>query len=361
MKKPEKCKIITVYMQTFAKVSGSMSISIKDIARELQISASTVSRALNGAYGVSEKTRQLVLAKAQEMGYVPNLGAKELVNRRSNLIGIIIPETDFEVRPAFFETFPYITKTLRLYGKDTIILSFPPGSYNQGELQRSCIARNLEGVIVMPGFLEKHPILEEILRIKLPAVVMEENTLGPHCSNIGTDEVLGAYTAVDHLIRLGHRRIGFVNGPMSMVSICKERYAGYRKALEDNGIPYDEQRVINSDFTGTGGAKAARLLLERDPSLTAIFFANDLMAMGAISSLQREGIRVPEELSVMGYDGLFVGEYMNPPLSTIQANDAQIGINAAEMMIELINGQRGKSKRIRPSLINRGSTRKIDR
>lgn len=334
-----------------------MGISIKDIARALNISPSTVSRALNGSYGVKKETREQILEMAREKGYVPHLGAKELVNKRSNLIGLIIPETDFEVRPAFFETFPSLIKTLRMYGKETIMISLPPDRYEPGELPRICQARKLEGVVVLPGFLENHPVLRDVLDMKLAAVVLEESTQGRHCSNLGTDEVDGACRAVRHLIQSGHRRIGFVNGPRDLVYICKLRYEGYLKALQEAGIPFDARCVIDSDFTGRGGARSVLTLIERNPGMTAVFFANDLMAMGAIHALQEQGMRVPDQLSVMGYDGLFVGAYFTPPLTTVQIDHARIGISAAEMLMELMNGQTGRSRVVKPELVIRGSVK----
>jgi LacI family transcriptional regulator len=325
----------------------------------LNVSISTVSRALNGSYGVHKRTREQVLQLAKELGYVPDANAKSLVNKKSGLVGVIIPEYDHEVRPEFFELLPHLNKTLKLHGKNTIILSFPPRSYQANDLDRLMKQRNLEGCIILPGFLESHPILRDAKKLNLPVVVLEEETIGRYCSNIGTDEVEGAYKAVTYLIENGHKRIGFVNGPYDYVHICKERFLGYKKAMEEAGLYFDQRFIVNSDFTGAGGAKSIQQLLKQNPSITAVFFANDLMAMGAISYLCAQGYKIPEDLSIVGYDGLFMTEYYNPPLTTIQNNNQRIGIQAAELLIELINGGAGRRVRVSPVLLERKTVKRL--
>lgn len=345
-------------LQTFAKEGYSLNISIKDIAKKCNISVSTVSRALNGKYGVNDKTREKILQAAAELGYVPSLAAQELVNQKSNLIGIIIPDSDFEARPAFFELLPHINKTLNLYGQETIITAVDPFSYQSGNLEKLIKMRNLNGCIILPGFIKNHPIFMDIRKIHFPFVVLEEPVLTKTCSNINTDEVLGGYWATKFLIENGHRKIGFMNG-YPFLELSKERLEGYKKALQEAKIAIDENLIISSDFTGAGGGKSVQVLLERDSSITAVFCANDLMAMGAISVLSQKGFHVPEKLSIIGYDGLFVGQYYNPPLATIKIANQRIGIRTAELLMELINGGTGKTERIQPELYKGMSVKRI--
>lgn len=342
-------------LQTFAILEViCISTTIKDIAKAMNLSFSTVSRALSGAYGVNEQTRNLVIEKANELGYVPNLGAKELVLRKTNLVGILLTEFEHEARAPFFESFPSINKTLNLYGKHSVILSLNPITYRKGDYALLIKKRNLEGVIVLGPFNKNHPILQDVKVSTIPSVVYDERILGKCCSCIGTDERKGAFDAVTYLLNNGHRRIGYVGG-FREPDISKERHAGYQEALRCSGITAEEGLEEHSDFTGRGGASKALDLLRRDPSITALFFANDLMAMGAVSALAKQGIRVPEQLSIIGFDGFFLGEYYNPPLTTVKINDHKIGIRAAEMLIELINGGTGKRELIPADLIVRDS------
>lgn len=317
-----------------------MQVSIKDIAKALGIAPSTVSRALQGAYGVKEETRLKIQQKADEMGYVVNIGARELVQKKTNLIGIIICDYEQEARPPLFETFSVMKRQLSLSGKETIILSAGLFDYKAGQYEEMCRLRRLEGTIILGPFGHKHPLILEAQQSAVPSVILNEPIVGEHCSSIGINNEQGVYEAVTYLIRQGHRRIGFVNG-FPGVYICEQRLAGYKRALAQAGLAYEEQYVIDSDFSGKGGAKAAAALYERDKSITAIMFANDIMAMGAISSFHKNGIYVPETLSVIGFDGLFIGEFYNPPLTTVQTKAHQLSMQIPEMLMELIAGDTG--------------------
>lgn len=342
--------IINIVIGNVPEKGGfSLRVSIKDIAKHCNMSVSTVSRALNGDYGVKPKTRKAVLDAAKELGYVPNLAAKELVSQKSKLVGIFISDSDYEARPALFELLPYINKTLELYNYRAIICTLRANGYVKGELSDTLILRNLSGCILLIPFPPDHPIYEEIRQSSYPTVAFETSMLTPSCSNINTDEVLGAYWATRYLLDCGHRNIAFVNGS-EQFEISKERLEGFRKATGEANLPEIDYPVLFSDYTGAGGKESIQRLLRLYPETTAVFFVNDLMAMGAISYLAETGIRVPEQISIIGYDGLFVGKYYNPPLASIVIDNPTIGTRAAEMLLELINGGRGRTVRIQPQL-----------
>ncbi|MBM6619207.1 LacI family DNA-binding transcriptional regulator [Bacillus suaedaesalsae] len=336
-----------------------MGISIIDLAKHCNLSVSTVSRALNNQYGVSEKARQKVLKAVDELRYVPNEGAKELVRKRSNVIGLILHGDDYEVEPAFLHHLPYINQVLNEAGKDTMIQTISRVNYHSGELQQFIQKRNFEGCIIFPGFLKGHPIFDDVLKIKTPVVVLEEEIEAPHCSSINTDEILGGELATEHLILSGHKHIGFING-LGFIHISNLRFQGYKKALEKHGIPYNQEYVMESNYKGEGGAEASTELLQRNPEITAIFFANDVMAMGAISNLSKRNIAVPQDISIVGYDGHRLSQFYNPPLTTIQIQYKEIGGKAAHALLELIEGRQGKSVSIVPRLLKRESVKRID-
>ncbi|QOR68180.1 LacI family DNA-binding transcriptional regulator [Cytobacillus suaedae] len=337
-----------------------MGVSIKDVAKKCGLAVSTVSRALNRQYGVSKETMEYVHKIADELGYVPNLQAKELVQKKSNLVGVIIPESDAEARPAFFEIIPFLNQTLSLYNKEVLIVTVTttPRKYIANKLEMFIKARNLEGCIIFPGFGSDHPIYKEAKKSNYPIVVIEENVLTKTCSNIQENNVMGAYLAVKHLIDHGHKKIGFINGP-TLASICHDRLKGYRQAMAEHSLPLEEKWIITSDFTGEGGAKSVSELIAAQKQITAIFFANDIMAIGAISYLSSKGINVPKDLSIVGYDGMFITRYTTPPLTTIGSDPSIIGIRTAELLMELINGGVGKMERTTPELIIRQSVKQI--
>jgi DNA-binding LacI/PurR family transcriptional regulator len=334
-----------------------MRISIKDIALKCNLSVSTVSRALNGDYGVKSATRTSVMKVAKELGYVPNIAAKELVSQKSKLIGIILNDSDFEARPAFFELLPHINKTLDIFNYRAIIYTVNSHSYLRGELADIINLRNLSGCIVVSVFKENHPIYDDIKSISNPTVVLESSILTRFCSNINTDEVMGGYMATRYLIDNGHKKIGFVNGPKQF-EISNERFEGFKKAIEESHLQISDTAIIWSNFTGSGGKDSIHQLIQNNPAITAVFFANDLMAMGAISTMAESGILVPNDISIIGYDGLFVCKYYNPPLASVVIDNLAIGVRAAELLLELINGGSGKTVRVMPHLFEGKSVRK---
>lgn len=336
-----------------------MGISIIDLAKHCNLSVSTVSRALNNQYGVSEKARRKVLQAVEELGYVPNEGAKELVRKRSNMIGLILHGDDYEVEPAFLNHLPYINQVLSDAGKDTMIQTVSRKNYQSGEVLQLIKKRNFEGVIIFPGFLKGHPIFDDVLKSTTPVVVLEEDIVAPNCSTVNTDEVLGGELATEHLLLSGHKNIGFVNGP-GFIHISNLRYQGYKKALEKYGIPYKQEYVIESNYQGEGGAEASTELLQRNPEITAIFFANDVMAMGAISNLSKRNIAVPQDISIVGYDGHRLSHFYNPPLTTIQIQYETIATTTAHLLLELIDGGNGRYELVAPLLLPRESVKRIE-
>ncbi|MDF2935218.1 MAG: LacI family transcriptional regulator [Paenibacillaceae bacterium] len=328
-----------------------MRVTIKDIARELDVGVSTVSRALNHSYGVHPDTIALVERKAAELGYVPNLGAKQLVGKKSGLIGIFMPEFEMEATPEHHEFFSPICKALRGLGKDAVIFPVSHAWYKQGSLTEWVQQRSLEGGIFMPPFWKSHPLMKEALKLRLPSVNLSD-ALGPQCSLVRSDDHEGGRLAGSLLMEKGHRNIGYIDGEAHL-SVCQERLAGFREALA-GGV---RLVVSQGDFSGTGGAAAVLQLLRDCPEITAVCCANDLMAMGAITALEKEGHRVPEDISVMGYDGAFFTAYMNPPLTTICHNSARIGARAVELLANLLNGGPSQGERVPPELVERESVR----
>ncbi|MUT64669.1 LacI family DNA-binding transcriptional regulator [Paenibacillus sp. NEAU-GSW1] len=330
-----------------------MDATIQDIADKVGLSTSTVSRALNGSYGVHPRTIAKVQQAAMELGYVPNLGAKQLVTRKSNLIGLFMPELEKEFVREYDVLFASLRKALRLVGKDMLIFSVPVYDYKPNSLSQWVRMRNLEGCIFMQPFGKEHPLMKEALQLKVPAVSMGES-VGIHCSLVRSDGCEGGRLIGRYLISQGHRKIGYVNGPVEL-PISQERYSGFCDALREAGITHDANLLAAGDFSGASGVDAVQLLLEREPELTAICCANDLMAMGVLQELHRIGIAVPGRISVTGYDGAFYTAYTSPPLTTIRHRAGQIGLLAAELLIELLHGGTARTVLMAPELVVRNS------
>ncbi len=327
---------------------AAREVGIKAIAEALQLSASTVSRALNGVPGVNPATRKLVEDAARAMGYVPNIGAQQLVGKRSNLIGVFVPEFDHG-NALSASMFASIQKALQSNGKDAIFYYLPYSKYEGQRLVESVHARNLEGCILFPAFDEHHPLTKEALRIRVPFVNFE-GVVGPRCSSAMSDDVEGGRLAAERLLNAGHRVIGYIDGPAG-VRVCRERYAGFKEELAKRGIPHPDSLRAVGDFSAASGGEAARKLREAHPDMTAAFSANDLMATGAISEWKKAGLRVPEDVSIVGYDDDSYGPFVSPPLTTIRHGQPRV----LPLLIELLEGKTGRVEIEKPRLVERQS------
>jgi LacI family transcriptional regulator len=326
---------------------------IKAVAKALNLSVSTVSRALNGVYGVHPTTRKRVEETAHSMGYVPHLGAKQLVGKSSNLIGIFIPEFEFEASDGFVSMLSPLQQALQSFNKDALIFSIPFSHYRNRSLSACISSRSLEGCILLPAFSESHPIMQEALRLQVPCVNFED-VVGPQCSSVISDDLEGGRLAGRRLLEVGHRTIGYINGPPH-IRICKERYTGFCKALSEYGIKHDSALVSIGDFSGASGAKSAMQLKNAHPEMTAVFCANDFMAMGALMEYANHGISVPGQISIVGYDGDSFSAFTSPPLTTIRHSVEEISSRAVQHLMDLLEGSPGTRHAIPPQLIERQS------
>ncbi|MCC3373310.1 LacI family DNA-binding transcriptional regulator [Cohnella sp. REN36] len=335
-------------------------VGIKAIAETLGISPSTVSRALNGKYGVRSQTREMILDKAKQLGYVPNLGAQQLVGKRSRLIGLFLPEFAGEASQGFIGLIPPLQRLLNEQGLHALIFSIPHADYERGRFTTCVISRGLEGCLLLSGFPETHPMIEEAIRLRVPCVHFG-NAIGPRCSSVSSDNRVGGLLAGRLLLELGHRRIGFIGGPKDL-RISRERHAGFLEAFGAFGLQYDPALTANGDFSGRSGAVCASALWDRSGAggrLTALFCANDLMAAGAIMGLAERGIRVPREVSVIGYDNDTFSAYLNPPLTTVHHDSEPIGPVALRLLLEVLEGKPGRRVTLLPQLIERASAARI--
>lgn len=327
---------------------------IKRIARQLDLSPSTVSRALNGVYGVSRETRDKVLEAASRLGYVPHMGAKQLVGKGSDLIGVFAPRFPIEGSPGFLSLFGSLQQELNARGKDVMQFSVPLLDCPDGRLSAAMGSRGFDGCILLPAIDSAHPVLLEALHMQVPCVNFED-AVGARCSSAVSADREGGRLAGRLLAAKGHRQIGFIGGPAGL-RICMQRYEGFHEALGEFGILPDPALREDGNFTGQSGAAAIRQLLRRAPDLTAVYCANDLMAMGAVMELADMGLSVPERLSVVGHDGEFFTAYTNPPMTTVAHDFRSMAAAAADMMMELLGGAAGRRTAVSPLLLERRST-----
>jgi LacI family transcriptional regulator len=215
----------------------------------------------------------------------------------------------------------------------------------------------VEGAIV-EGLRLSDPYIEEIKRTQIPTVLIDIPILTDKVGYVSSDNVQAAFEATSYLIKLGHRNIGFINGHND-AAVSFERLEGYKKALEKNNIPYKEEYVVFDDFTQEGGYNSFKTLIFENPEITAIFHASDLMAIGSFKAAKDLGMKVPDDISIVGFDDIELASLITPGLTTIRQDTFKMGYNAAKHLLSIIKGEKPQHIVIPHKLVIRDSARKI--
>jgi LacI family transcriptional regulator len=335
-----------------------MPITIRDVARRLNLSITTVSRALDGYDDVADETRKLVVATAQEMGYMPNRAARQLRRKRTDSIGYILPAGAPQFADPFFSEFIAglgDESTSKKY--DLLISTAPPGS----ESEKSIYTRWIQGHKA-DGFVLNRIRLED-WRVRylseqgLPYVCLERPSDSVEFIGVEVDSRSGFKRVIAHLAGLGHRRIAYI-GTSSIYKIQADRFAGYRQGLAAAEISYDPELKEEGDLTPSGGYQAAQRLLDLPQRPTAIACINDLTAIGVLHAAHDQGLEVGRDLAVTGFDGIADAAHTQPPLTTLNQPVYAIARQLASMLLAQINGQPLPQRQvvIQPEIVIRQST-----
>lgn len=336
-------------------------ITIYDIAKATGFSPPSVSKALNGTGGLSSESRSLILKKAEEMGYTPNMAARSLSTSRSNLIGVIFEDYYMLLgfkHPLFGDILNHFRTLIEDAGYDLLFLSRTMGERKMSYSEH-CKFRKVDGVLILnpvPGDLEVAKLVES----EIPCVSANEPIAG--ISTVITENVSGAQAAVNYLIKLGHRNIAYVSGPyLKTAPAALERRKGYIKALQENGIEPSEILMEESNFWHSkAGYDATLRLVSRTTNFTAVFACNDTLACGVKLALESKGIYIPHDVSLIGFDGDENGAFMTPSLTTMVQNSAQIGKTSAELLLRRLSGVlTTENIRVPAHLLERDSCRSL--
>lgn len=312
--------------------------TIKDIAKAAGVSVTTVSRALNGYSDVNEKTRQKISRIAKELNYSPNTLARGLVMKKSKTIGMLVSGMDrASSKDNFtFEVLSGVNECISERDYDLVLFSTTTTKQREKTYSQLCRERRVDGAILQ-GMKIDDPYLKEVVESDIPCMLIdipiESNSVG----YVTTDNVLGAKRAVRHLIGLGHTKIALINGH-NQAYVSKQRLKGYMEALMEAKLQVNDDWIVSGDFTEEKAEIVTEKLLKEHPEITAVFCASDLMALGAMKSAKAAGIHVPEHLSVIGYDNILLAAYSNPALTTISQNKFELGYQAANSLIDMLEG-----------------------
>jgi DNA-binding LacI/PurR family transcriptional regulator len=328
---------------------ATMVVSIKDIAKSAGVSPSTVSRALNDHPRISQETKTRICHLAKEMGYTPSLLARSLVTRDTATIGVVITSVS---DPFLADLVTSIEEVAQEQGYSVFMSSSYLDPDRELEAVSAFHGRRASGIIVIgsqvdTGYLQLRD------RFPLPVVLTNCRTW-PH--SVSTDNPAGARQATGHLVQLGHRRIAYIANGRSQRS-NRDRSTSYQQVLAANGIPVDNDLIIEGDGTLRGGSAAAQILLSRTQPPTAVFCFNDMTAIGVLSALHQARVRVPEEMSVVGFDDVESAAHCYPPLTTVRQPTDLMGQRLIHMLLALIQGQEDVGPEVLPAeLVIREST-----
>lgn len=334
----------------------SSAPTLDEVARVAGVSRATASRAINGGSKVSARAQRSVDEAVRSLGYVPNRAARALVTRRTDSVAVVVPEPDERVfsDPFFAATLRSVNRVLAEREVQLVLLLARPGA-EEDRMLRYLSAGHVDGALVVSHHRADR-LSELIPDLGLPCVFQGRPwSGGDRVPYVDTDNVAGGRMATEVLIEAGCTRIGTIAGPEDMTA-ASDRLAGFGQALAAAGLPTD--RRVDGGFTEEGGRRAAEELLDRHPDLDGIFAASDLMARGALTVAAARGLRVPDDLRVVGYDDIGLAETMAPPLTTVRNPIVEMGERATRLLLDRIDGRDGGGSYrvvIPATLVRRGS------
>ncbi|MCB0213978.1 MAG: LacI family DNA-binding transcriptional regulator [Anaerolineae bacterium] len=332
-----------------------MLTTIKDIARVAGVSHTTVSRALRGHPAISAETTRHIQQLAEQMGYVPSAVAQSLNSRQTFTIGIVVTTIADPFGPQVVEG---IERVAQAAGYSVFLMT----SYNDPERELAVVEtlqrRRVDGIIIHASRVGSL-YAEQLERIQVPIVLINNQENGEFVHSISVDDVQGAKLATEHLIALGHRRIGYV-GLLTRPKSNAHRLLGYQKALQKAGIPQDPDLIFLPPPGDDFQCGELALSLYHNHKATAIMCYNDITAIGLLNTCQRNQIAVPQDLSIVGFDDIEAAHYVSPQLTTFRQPRLQMGELAMRMILDLLNEKNVKDQILPGELIIRGSTLKIN-
>ena len=327
-----------------------MTVTIKDVAREANVSVATVSRALNGQGNVAEAVRSRVQDVADRLRYTPHHAARSLSSRRTRTIGVVLPEVYGE----FFSELIYgIDQVAREHSLHLLVSSYHGDPREQGDALRSMRGR-VDGLLVMSPYDDSDGHLADALEVLPDAVLISSQVGKPGQRQVGIDNHAGARAMVAHLAGLGHRRITFVSGPPGNHE-AEERLRGYRDALAEL-LPHSDPHVLQGDFREGSGELAGQVLLAQPTLPDAVFAANDMMALGCLSAFNAAGLAVPADIAVAGFDDIPLARYVPPGLTTMRVDIAALGADAMRRLLAPATDEQTDNGLRQPQLVVRAST-----
>jgi LacI family transcriptional regulator len=327
-----------------AEANGRGSVTIRDVAREASVSVATVSRVLNGKGPVHADTERRIREAAKVLRYVPHGGARSLIMRRTQTIGVLLPDLYGEF---FSELIRGIDAAARRSGYH-LLVSGSHGDRLEIEAMARAMRGRVDGLVVLSPDV-RQPAIAQNVPDHFPVVLLNNPVAPGGFDSVRVDNFGGATAVVSHLASLGHTRIAFVGGPPGNHDAA-DRLRGYRRALRGAGLPLSRDLEVPGDFREEAGYDACRRLLALEPRPSAVFAANDSMAVGLLYACREAGVSVPEQLAIAGFDDIPIARFITPPLTSVRVPIADLGTLAAETLLARLSS-RSPSRTARRDLL----------
>ena len=316
-----------------------MAATLKDIARKVGVSVTTVSRGLAGYDDVAEETRDRIKAAAAELGYFPNITAQRLQKQRTDTLGFIMPTFGPRFSDPFFSEFiAGIGNEAAAHDYDLLVSTHAPDSEGEQKAYLRAVKKGWVDGLIVVRTREDDARIQLLCEHDFPFVAFGRTSDTLDFPYVDEDSKAGMRLLVQHFIDLGHERIAFISPPSGLM-FGRYRLQSFYDTMQANRLPVQPEWVVTGDMTQRGGAEAVEPLLALNPRPTAIIGGNDLMAVGAVNRIQQEGLQVGQGIAVGGFDDIPLAAYMTPPLTTIHQPIYEIGKATCAMLIELINGR----------------------
>ena len=330
-------------------------VRLKDIALRAGVSVMTVSKVLRNAPDISPATKARIKLMAEQMGYVPDSLAQGLRTRLTRTIGLVIPTV---TNPLFARGIVAVEEQSYELGYEVILAHSLNDPTREEAVIRRLLSRRVDGLIISPVYrlAPSAPIYQELLQSKSAVVIWGHKA--PFCAgfpSVETEDLLGAFSATQHLVELGHRRIAYFSGP-SVAPWNQERLDGYKRALRENNIEVEENLIFSAGASIEEGEKAALQMLNEGIKPTAIQCCNDMVAIGAASVLLKQGLKIPADISIVGFGNILLCEHFCVPLTTVHQAKFRVGTVVMEFMRHLLKHEAVDSRRLPADLIIRQST-----
>ncbi len=332
-----------------------VSATSQDVAKKAGVSVATVSRVLNDSPHVRPTVKRKVLRAVKALNFQPNRTAQRLRAKQSKVLGLIISD----IQNPFFTSVVRGIEDVAYHNGYSLVLCNSDEDIEKEKLYINIMRAEAVAGVIIASTLESNPLVSDLRQHDIPVVAVDRRIKNQKIDSVFVANARGAYAAVSHLIELGHRKIGFVGLPWTCVP-GKERFDGYQQALRENSLPVARSLVRIGDAKQPSGRARTLELLQSQPSITALFVANNLMTLGALDAIHECGLKIPDDISIVGFDDMPWASLLQPPLTAVAQPTYELGHKSAELLLERVKnpGARMEQVQLDTTLIVRGSTGK---